>query len=134
MATTITGKLNATAREFQAGSSTGFGIRLGVQYYDRQTKAKEWTNYEFAVFSSTEGQTNFLRSALVAGSVVEVSALSEKIKSFDGDKGQILSIELIDAKLGYILTPGDSAHQAKPTAPAESSQVVDDGFDEDIPF
>ena len=38
MATTITGKLNDNAREFQAGAYTGFGFRLGKQYYDRETK------------------------------------------------------------------------------------------------
>jgi len=42
MSTTITGKLNKAANEFQAGESVGFGVRVGVQYYDRETKQKEW--------------------------------------------------------------------------------------------
>ena len=37
MATTVTGKLNQAASIFQAGESTGFGLRIGVQYYDRET-------------------------------------------------------------------------------------------------
>jgi len=36
MATTVTGKLNKAATQFQAGESTGFGLRLGVKYYDTQ--------------------------------------------------------------------------------------------------
>ncbi|AFM76307.1 hypothetical protein F858_gp28 [Escherichia phage mEp234] len=45
MAHSITVRLNKPAREFQAGENIGFNIRAGVQYYDRQTKKKEWTNY-----------------------------------------------------------------------------------------
>ena len=42
MAHSITVRLNKPAREFQAGENIGFNIRAGVQYYDRQTKKKEW--------------------------------------------------------------------------------------------
>ncbi|EKS4190531.1 hypothetical protein QB238_004111 [Escherichia coli] len=45
MAHSITVRLNKPAREFQTGENIGFNIRAGVQYYDRQTKKKEWTNY-----------------------------------------------------------------------------------------
>ena len=45
MATTITGKLNKAATQFQAGESTGFGLRLGVKYYDRESKMEQWCNY-----------------------------------------------------------------------------------------
>lgn len=51
MAHSITVRLNKPAREFQAGENIGFNIRAGVQYYDRQTKKKEWTNYSAAVFA-----------------------------------------------------------------------------------
>lgn len=43
MAHSITVRLNKPAREFQTGENIGFNIRAGVQYYDRQTKKKEWT-------------------------------------------------------------------------------------------
>lgn len=43
MATTVTFKLNKDATQFNAGDSIGFGVRGGVQYYDRETKQKEWT-------------------------------------------------------------------------------------------
>lgn len=112
MSTTITGKLNKDARVFQAGDSTGFGMSIGVKYYDRKTKSNEWTNYKVAVFAKVEGQVNFYTSSLVAGSVVEVSAQNCKIDSFQGNDGPVISIELLDAKIGFIHT--SDAQQAPP--------------------
>ena len=139
MSTTITAKLNKAANVFQAGDSTGFGLRLGVQYYDRETKQKEWTNYECAVFARAEGQINFYKSALVEGAIVEVTGKQEKIKTFDGQNGQILSIELIDASIGYIGTTGAAqpAQQSSQNAnqASQNMQEPDDGFeDPDYPF
>lgn len=54
MAHSITVRLNKPAREFQGGENIGFNIRAGVQYYDRQTKKKEWTNYSAVVFAKPE--------------------------------------------------------------------------------
>jgi single-strand DNA-binding protein len=113
MSTTITIKLNAPASQFQAGESTGFGIRGGVRYYDRETKQNEWTNYEAVVFAKQAGQIQFYQQALVAGAVVEVMGKQEKIKTFDGQNGQKLSIELLDASLGMIHT-GDQPQQQAP--------------------
>lgn len=104
MAHTIVGKLNKNASIFQAGESTGFGIRLGVKYYDRETQQNEWTNYEAAIFAKQPNQIQFYQNALVEGSVIEVSGDSLKIKSFDGQNGQQLSIEILNAKLGYVHT------------------------------
>lgn len=125
MSTTITGKLNKAAREFQAGAYTGFGIRLGKQYYDRETKQKEWTNYEAAVFTDKPQQIEFYRSSLVEGSVVEVMAEAEKIKQFQGDSDLVLTIELIDCKLGLVHTgqpSGSPAQQAPQMAPQAAPQ------------
>ena len=113
MSTTITIKLNAPASQFQAGESTGFGIRGGVRYYDRETKQNEWTNYEAVVFAKQAGQIQFYQQALVSGAVVEVMGKQEKIKVFDGQNGQKLSIELLDASLGMIHT-GDQPQQQAP--------------------
>lgn len=124
MSTTITIKLNAPASQFQAGESTGFGIRGGVRYYDRETKQNEWTNYEAVVFAKQAGQIQFYQQALVAGAVVEVMGKQEKIKTFDGQNGQKLSIELIDASLGMIHT-GDQPQQQAPQqgwAPQQQQQ------------
>lgn len=104
MAHAIVGKLNKPANQFQAGDGTGFGIRLGVQYYDRETKQKEWTNYEAVIFANQQAQVDFYQSALVEGSVIEISGESIKIRKFDGQNGQQISLELIGAKLGYVHT------------------------------
>lgn len=104
MAHTIVGKLNQAATQFQAGDGTGFGVRIGVQYYDRETKQKEWTNYECAIFANQAAQIHFYQSALVEGSVIELSGESIKVKTFDGQNGQKITLELIGAKLGYVHT------------------------------
>lgn len=111
MAHTIVGKLNKNASIFQAGESTGFGIRLGVKYYDRETQQNEWTNYEAAIFAKQPNQIQFYQNALVEGSVIEVSGDALKIKSFDGQNGQQLSIEILNAKLGYVHTGQQANNQ-----------------------
>jgi single-stranded DNA-binding protein len=102
MSITITGKLNKAANQFQAGESTGFGLRLGVQYYDRKTNAKEWTNYSCVIFAKNANQIQFLQGALTEGAIVEVTAKQAKIEEYNGNH----SIDLIDASLGYIGTTG----------------------------
>lgn len=113
MATTITGKLNKPATQFQAGDSTGFGIRLGVKYFDRDTKADAYTNYEAVVFAKAPAQVQFYQNALVEGAVVEVTGDKLKIRQFQGNNGLSLSIELLDAKLGFVYAP-QAAQQQRP--------------------
>lgn len=115
MAHSVTGKLNKAATQFQAGDGTGFGVRLGVQYYDRETKQKEWTNYEAVIFANQQAQVDFYKSALVEGSVVELSGESLKVKTFDGQNGQQITLELVGAKLGYVYTGQQN------NAPAQSN-------------
>ncbi len=112
MAISITGKLNKAANQFQAGESTGFGVRLGVRYYDRETQQNEYTNYEAVIFAKAPAQVQFYQQALVEGSVIELSGTTQKIKSFDGQNGQILSIEIHDAKLGFVHTGNQPQQQA----------------------
>ena len=111
MATTVTFKLNKDATQFQAGESVGFGIRGGVKYYDRQTKQDAYTNYECVIFAKQQRQIEFYQSALVAGSIVEVTGQKLAIKQFQGNNGLSLSIELLDASIGFIGTAG--AQQAQ---------------------
>lgn len=111
MAISITGKLNKAANQFQAGESTGFGVRLGVRYYDRETQQNEYTNYEAVIFAKAPAQVQFYQQALVEGSVIELSGTTQKIKSFDGQNGQILSIEIHDAKLGFVHTGNQPQQQ-----------------------
>ena len=111
MAISITGKLNKAANQFQAGESAGFGVRLGVRYYDRETQQNEYTNYEAVIFAKAPAQVQFYQQALVEGSVIELSGTTQKIKSFDGQNGQILSIEIHDAKLGFVHTGNQPQQQ-----------------------
>lgn len=111
MAISITGKLNKAANQFQAGESTGFGVRLGVRYYDRETQQNEYTNYEAVIFAKAPAQVQFYQQALVEGSVIELSGTTQKIKSFDGQNGQVLSIEIHDAKLGFVHTGNQPKQQ-----------------------
>lgn len=104
MSITITGKLNKAANQFQAGESTGFGLRLGVQYFDRKTNSKEWTNYSCVIFAKNANQIQFLQGALTEGAIVEVTAKQAKIEEYNGNH----SIDLIDASLGYIGTTGQA--------------------------
>lgn len=121
MAHTIVGKLNQAATQFQAGDGTGFGVRVGVQYYDRETKQKEWTNYECVIFANQAAQIQFYQSALVEGSVVELSGESIKIKTFDGQNGQKITLELIGAKLGYVHTGQQPQQNNQGFAPQQNA-------------
>ena len=119
MATTITGKLNKAASQFQAGESVGFGVRLGQQYYDRETQQKEWTNYEAAIFAKNPQQIQFYQQALVEGAVIEVTGESIKVKQFNGQNGLQITLELQNAKLGYVHTAGQQQGFNQQQAPQQ---------------
>ena len=137
MGITVTGRLNKDARQFAAGESTGFSIRIGVQYYDRKLKEKSWTNYQGVVFAKQGAQFNFYSQTLVEGAVIELTAPTAKVDSFDGNNGPILTIELNDCQLGAVYAPQGQAPQQQ-AAPAQQAkpQVAPgmDNFDSDIPF
>ena len=105
MATTVTFKLNKAAKEFAAGDSTAFNIQGGVRYYDRETKSDQWTNYSAVIFAKAPAQVKFYQDVLIEGAVVEVSGDKQKIRQFQGQNGLSLSIELLDAKLGFVHAP-----------------------------
>lgn len=124
MSTTITGKLNKHAQIFPAGESTGFGIRLGVKFYNRDTKQEEWTNYQAVVFAKAAAQVQFYTQALVEGAIVEISGDKQRIRQFQGQNGLQLSIEILDAKLGFIGgNPVQAGAQQTNRAPAASNQA-----------
>jgi single-strand DNA-binding protein len=111
MATTITGKLNKPANIFQAGDSTGFGVRVGVKCRDPKTKADAWANYSAVIFAKSPGQIQFYTEALTEGSVIEISAESLLVDSFDGKEGPVLTINMLNARLGYVHTGQSQAPQ-----------------------
>lgn len=134
MATTITGKLNKPANMFQAGESTGFGIRLGVKYRDPKTKEDAWCNYSAVIFAKSAGQIQFYQNALIEGSVVEVSAEQLKVDSFQGDNGAILSIDMLNARLGYVHTAQGVPQQQHNQNQGQQQQNNQGGFQQQPQF
>lgn len=130
----ITGKLNKPANVFKAGESTGFGIRLGVKYRDPKTKTDEYTNYSAVIFAKSPNQIQFYQNVLVEGSVVEVSAEQLKVDSYDGQNGTVLSIDMLNARLGYVFAPNQVAPQQKSQPQVTKVNNSVDNFDDDIPF
>ncbi|AYO38503.1 hypothetical protein [Serratia sp. P2ACOL2] len=130
---TITVRLNKSAREFQAGENIGFNIRAGVQYYDRQKKQKEWTNYSAAVFAKPGPQADYYRSVLAEGSVIEISGDNIKVDVYDGQNGQSITLELLNAKLGFAQSGQNQGKPQQQSSGQHSSQqsAPDDW---DIPF
>lgn len=130
----ITGKLNKPAKQFQAGESVGFGIRLGVKYRDPKTKQDEWTNYQAAIFAKSPNQIQFYQSALVEGAIVEISAEQLKVYAFDGQNGQILTIEMLNARLGYVHSPQGQAPQqggySQPQQPQRPNQAAPSNYNQ----
>jgi single-strand DNA-binding protein len=115
MAHTIVIKLNKAANEFQAGESIGFNVRGGVQYYDRKTKQKEWTNYSAVIFAKAQAQIDFYRSALIEGAKVELSGKQQKIDVYTGGQnGPSYTIEFLDAWLGDISSPNQGQPMQQP--------------------
>tara|TARA_R110001632_G_scaffold158029_1_gene276172 strand:+ start:249 stop:629 length:381 start_codon:yes stop_codon:yes gene_type:complete len=126
MSISITGKLNKAANQFQAGDSKGFGIRLGVKFYNRETKEQEYTNYEAVIFAREGAQADFYTSALVEGSIVEVSGSGCQIKTFEGSNGAVNTISILDSKLGFVFSGADK----QASTPQATQAVITD----DIPF
>lgn len=126
MAHSITVRLNKPAREFQAGDNIGFNIRAGVQYYDRQSKKREWTNYGAAVFAKPGAQADYYRSVLVEGGIVEITGESIKVDVYQGQNGQSITLELLNARIGFA-----SSGQAQN---GQASQPTNNQFDDTIPF
>ena len=72
MTHTVTSKLNKDARQHPNASGVTFFVSLGEQNYNFKTKAKEWTNYDAALFAK-DGQIAFYQQVLVAGAIISVS-------------------------------------------------------------
>lgn len=132
MSTTITGKLNKPANKFAAGEYTGFGVRLGVQYYDRKTKQREWTNYSAVIFASQPAKIKYYEDVLLAGAVIELTAENERIDSYESTNGVSLSIELLNASLGFVYTDNAAAPTQKAEEITTDNFVLDD--ESDLPF
>ena len=122
MSATITARLNREAHVFQAGESTGFGLSLGEQYYDHKTKQKEWTNYKAVIFARSQSQIDFYTSNLVKGSIVSVTCKQQKIDVYEGNNGQNITIEMVEASILNLFT-GDAPQQAAPAPQQQAPQA-----------
>lgn len=131
MSVTVTGKLNKAATQFQAGESVGFGVRLGVKYYDRESKTEQYCNYEAVVFAKAPTQVQFYQQALIEGAIVEVSGDKQRIKQFQGASGLNLSIEILDARLGAVFAPQGQAPQQPQQRPTQQpAQQPQQGYNQ----
>lgn len=143
MAATIPFRLNENAKEFTAGEYTGFGIRTGIKYQDRN-KQDQWTNYKAAIFAKSQAQIDFYRANLIKGALVVVSSDKLAVETFDGQNGLQTAIKLLNANVEAVTTgrAPDAARQAyskvaepQRQAPANTAAPAGfDNFDDDIPF
>lgn len=105
MSHTVTARLNKAAREFNAGENIGFNIRFGCQYYDRQTKQKEWTNYSAVIFARHGAQADLYRSVFIPGGIVTITGDDIKIDVYNGQNGQSITLELLNARVKFASAP-----------------------------
>ncbi|MCG8282903.1 hypothetical protein MHI67_26230 [Escherichia coli] len=109
-----------------SGVSGGY-ISAGVQYYDRQTKKKEWTNYSAVVFAKPGAQADYYRSVLVEGSIVEITGENIRVDVYHGQNGQSITLELLNAKIGF----ADSGNGPQQQSSNQQNTPV---YDDSIPF
>jgi len=117
MAHIVTSKLNQPAREFSFGNDGGIGFSFQVseRYYDREAKESKYTNYDATVFANKNA--DYLRSVLVAGAIVQVSAKSASLRSYQAKTGETKwGIQLNDCSLDYA-SAGNSEQQSSPQQP-----------------
>lgn len=113
MSHSITCKLNNDARSHQGQAGTTFFVSLGEKNYNFKTKQNEYTNYEAALFAK-DAQIGFYQSALVAGSVIEVSGTGI-LMEIDPTGQYKPKLVIQDAKLGFV----HSDNQGAPQQPAQ---------------
>lgn len=124
MSHSVTGRLSKAANVFQAGESTGFAIQLGVKYFDHESKTEKYTNYDAVLFvqNKSQGQLDYYRNSLVEGAIVEVCGTKQAIKQFQGANGLRLSIEILEAKLGFVGMGAPSNKQQANNQPQNNQQ------------
>ena len=107
MSHTITGKLNKAARQHQNSAGMTFFVSLGEQNYNHQTKQKEWTNYDAALFAK-DGQIQFYTDNLVEGAIVSVTGKGLIVEPSEqyGPK-----LKVVDAQLSYCYNPSGQVPQ-----------------------
>lgn len=121
---TVPFKLNENAQEFQTGEYTGFGIRTGVKYQDKN-KQDQYTNYKCAIFSKSPAQIEFYRANLVKGALVVVTAEKQEVEIFTKQSGETVgAIKLLNANIVAVKADRapDAAQQAYNNAYSQPQQ------------
>lgn len=146
---TVPFRLNKPAHIFQAGESTGFGIRTGIKCQDPKTKQDSWTNYEAVVFAKSPAQIEFYTANLIEGAMAVVSGEKLIVREFQGNNGPVITLGLLNANIEAIHTgrAPDAAQQAysqgmqrpqqQPQGQPDQQGQGQGGFDEwdsEIPF
>ena len=140
MTHSVTCKLNKDARQHQGQNGVTFFVNLGEQSYNFKTKAKEWCNYDAALFAK-DGQIQFYADVLKAGNIVTITATGLLIES--DPTGQYPPKAVMqDAKLGFTHSPAvgmpqQVQQQVQQMAPQQQYQQAPQqqapNFDSDIP-
>jgi len=99
----IAWRLRENAKEIETAGGTGFAVRLGERYYNRETKKTLYNNYEVVLFANTVLKAQLYRDTLIKGSIIQVlgnESIPKIFRKKDGSLG--VSFSLTDAKLGFI--------------------------------
>ena len=131
----VTGKLNKSANK-RASTNGGvvFLVNVGVQVYNRTSKEKEWVNYSAALFAK-DSQAEFYDKALNQGAIVEIMG-SGVLPRLWGDNNDKVSLDIQDARLGYVDYANSQPAPQPQSAPQQAPQAapIDDFENSDIPF
>ena len=144
---TVTCKLNKAARQHQNSAGMTFFVSLGEQNYNHKTKAKEWTNYEAALFAK-DGQIQYYNDVLLEGAIITVSGTGIIVQL--DEAGQYPpKLVLCDSKLEFAMAgsqpqrpapqqqqaPQQHYQQPQQQAPQQYQQAPQQQApDDDIPF
>jgi len=110
----IAWKLREDAKEIETAGGTGFAVRLGERYYNRETKKTLYNNYEVVLFANTVLKAQLYRDTLIKGSVIQVMGNESIPKIFRKKDGSLgISFSLTDAKLGFIYNPYENEGQLR---------------------
>ena len=110
----IAWKLREDAKEIETAGGTGFAVRLGERYYNRETKKTLYNNYEVVLFANTVLKAQLYRDTLIKGSTIQVMGNETVPKIFRKKDGSLgISYSLTDAKLGFISNPYENEGQLR---------------------
>ncbi|ELV7719557.1 hypothetical protein SHT23_005616, partial [Escherichia coli] len=88
-------------------------------------KKKEWTNYSAVVFAKPGAQADYYRSVLVEGGIVEITGENIRVDVYQGQNGQSITLELLNAKIGFAASGNGPQQQS---SNQQNTPVYDDSI------